>query len=123
LTTFAQTPLAPPPQLPYGLSVSTESAKNAAAAAIAEARNNNWQMAIAIVDTGGYLTLQEQLTENLRYASWQGFHTLRLTQMGATWVKIVPLVMKTRPLDVPLPLMHAPLPCVILVSPFLPQDQ
>jgi hypothetical protein len=36
--------------------------------------------------------------------------------MGATWVKIVPLVMKTRPLDVPLP-------CVILVSPFLPQDQ
>jgi hypothetical protein len=32
LPAMAQTPFAPPPQIPYGLSVSTESAKNAAAA-------------------------------------------------------------------------------------------
>ena len=32
---LAQTPFAPPPQVPYGLSVSTESAKHAAAAALA----------------------------------------------------------------------------------------
>jgi hypothetical protein len=38
LPALAQTPFAPPPQIPYGLSVSTESAKNAAAASIAEAR-------------------------------------------------------------------------------------
>jgi glc operon protein GlcG len=63
LTPVAQTPLAPPPQIPYGLSVSTESAKNAAAAAIAEARNNNWQMAIAIVDTGGYLVYFEKMQD------------------------------------------------------------
>jgi pimeloyl-ACP methyl ester carboxylesterase len=48
LTTVAQAPLAPPPQIPYGLSISTESAKHAAAASIAEARNNHWKMAIAI---------------------------------------------------------------------------
>jgi hypothetical protein len=46
-----------------------------------------------------------------------------LTPTGAKAVKIVPPVVKTRPLDVPLPLMHAPLPCAILVSPSLPQDQ
>ena len=55
LPALTQTPFAPPPQIPYGLSVSTESAKNVAAAAIAEAQKNNWKMAIAIVDTGGYL--------------------------------------------------------------------
>jgi hypothetical protein len=46
-----------------------------------------------------------------------------LTPTGAKAVKIVPPVVKTRPLDVPLPLMHAPLPCAILGSPSLPQDQ
>ena len=46
-----------------------------------------------------------------------------LTPTGAKAVKIVLPVVKTRPLDVPLPLMHAPLPCAILVSPSLPQDQ
>jgi glc operon protein GlcG len=61
LTTFTQTPLAPPPQIPYGLSISTESAKNAAAASIAEPQKNNWKMAIAIVDTGGYLVYFEKM--------------------------------------------------------------
>jgi glc operon protein GlcG len=60
---LAQTPFAPPPQIPYGLSVSTESAKHAAAAAIAEAQKNNWKMAIAIVDTGGYLVYFEKMQD------------------------------------------------------------
>ena len=63
LTTFAQTPLAPPPQIPYGLSISTASAKNAAAASITEAQKNQWQMAIAIVDTGGYLVYFERMQD------------------------------------------------------------
>ena len=63
LTAFAQTPFAPPPQIPYGLSISTESAKNADAASIAEARKNNWKMAIAIVDTGGYLVYFEKMQD------------------------------------------------------------
>jgi glc operon protein GlcG len=62
-TTFAQTPFAPPPQIPYSLSVSTESAKNVAAASIAAARKNNWTMAIAIVDTGGYLVYFEKMQD------------------------------------------------------------
>jgi glc operon protein GlcG len=63
LPAVAQTPFAPPPHIPYGLSVSTESAKNAAAASIAEAQKNNWKMAIAIVDTGGYLVYFEKMQD------------------------------------------------------------
>ena len=63
LPAIAQTPFAPPPQVPYGLSISTESAKNAAAASIAEARKNNWKMAIAVVDTGGYLVYFEKMQD------------------------------------------------------------
>jgi uncharacterized protein GlcG (DUF336 family) len=63
LPAMAQAPLAPPPQIPYGLSVSTESAKNAAAAAIAEAQINNWKMAVAVVDTGGYLVYFEKMQD------------------------------------------------------------
>jgi glc operon protein GlcG len=63
LPAMAQAPFAPPPQVPYGLSVSTESAKNAAAASIAEAQKNNWKQAIAIVDTGGYLVYFEKMQD------------------------------------------------------------
>ena len=63
LPALTQTPFAPPPQIPYGLSISTESAKNMAAAAIAEAQKNNWKMAIAIVDTGGYLVYFEKMQD------------------------------------------------------------
>jgi glc operon protein GlcG len=63
LPAIAQTPFAPPPQVPYGLSISTEAAKNAAAASIAEARKNNWKMAIAVVDTGGYLVYFEKMQD------------------------------------------------------------
>lgn len=63
LPATAQTPLASPPQLPYGLSVSTEYAKSVAAASIAEARKSNWKVAVAIVDTGGYLVYFEKMQD------------------------------------------------------------
>jgi uncharacterized protein GlcG (DUF336 family) len=43
----------PPP--PYGMSIGFDAAKKAIAAAEAEAKKNNWAVAIAIVDTGGHL--------------------------------------------------------------------
>ena len=39
-----------PPQTPYGVPIALDAAKKAAVAAAAEARKNNWNMAIAIVD-------------------------------------------------------------------------
>jgi glc operon protein GlcG len=63
LSALAQPSFAPPPQIPYGLSVSIDSAKHAAAAAIAEAQKNNWKMAIAVVDTGGYLVYFEKMQD------------------------------------------------------------
>lgn len=45
----------------YGLPVSVENAKKAAAAAIAEARKNNWNMAVAVVDPGGTLVYYEKM--------------------------------------------------------------
>jgi len=46
---------------PYGMAINLESARKAAAPALAEARKNNWTMAIAIVDTGGALVYFEKL--------------------------------------------------------------
>ena len=46
---------------PYGMSVTGEAAKKAAAAALAEARKNNWTMAAAIVDTAGDLVYFEKV--------------------------------------------------------------
>ncbi len=46
---------------PYGMSVTTETAKKAAAAALAEARRNNWTMAAAVVDTAGDLVYFEKV--------------------------------------------------------------
>jgi uncharacterized protein GlcG (DUF336 family) len=46
---------------PYGISINLDNAKKAAAPALAEARKNNWTMAIAIVDTGGTLVYFEKL--------------------------------------------------------------
>jgi uncharacterized protein GlcG (DUF336 family) len=59
----AQAPLAPPPLIPYGLAISTENAKKAAAAAVAAAGKNNWRMAIAVVDTGGHLVYFEKMQD------------------------------------------------------------
>jgi len=46
---------------PYGLPISLENAKKASAAAAAEARKNNWTMAIAVVDPSGTLVYYEKM--------------------------------------------------------------
>lgn len=46
---------------PYGLAVDNASARKIAAVAAAEARKNNWNMAIAIVDPAGELVFFERL--------------------------------------------------------------
>ena len=56
----AQTPpFAPAPD--YGIPINNEQARDAAAAALAEAKKNNWRMAVAVVDPGGYLIYFERL--------------------------------------------------------------
>jgi len=47
--------------IPYGLPVGVDNAKKAAAAALAEARKNNWTMAVAIVDPSGNLVYYEKM--------------------------------------------------------------
>jgi len=54
-TLFAQMPN------PYGPPINGENAKKAAAAALAEARKNNWNMAAAVVDPAGDLVYFEKL--------------------------------------------------------------
>ena len=46
---------------PYGAPINGENAKKAAAAALAEARKNNWNMAAAVVDPAGDLVYFEKL--------------------------------------------------------------
>jgi glc operon protein GlcG len=46
---------------PYGMSVNGENAKKVVAAALAEARKNQWTMAAAVVDTAGDLIFFEKL--------------------------------------------------------------
>jgi uncharacterized protein GlcG (DUF336 family) len=45
---------------PYGAPISLESAKRVAAPALAEARRNNWSVAVAIVDVAGELVYFER---------------------------------------------------------------
>lgn len=46
---------------PYGAPITIEQAKKAMVAAEAEARKNNWQVVISIVDTGGHLVMLQRL--------------------------------------------------------------
>jgi glc operon protein GlcG len=46
---------------PYGLPISLENARKAAAPAMAEAAKNNWMVAVAIVDPGGNLVYYEKM--------------------------------------------------------------
>jgi glc operon protein GlcG len=55
---------------PYGADISLENAKKAAAAALAETKKNNWNMAVAVVDTHGTLVYYEKL-DNTQFASAQ----------------------------------------------------
>src|SRR6266700_1964835 len=58
---YAQTATAPAPAPAYGMSIGVDNAKKVAAAAIAEARKNNFTMAIAVVDTAGNLVYFEKM--------------------------------------------------------------
>jgi glc operon protein GlcG len=46
---------------PYGASITVDNAKKVAAPAVAEARKNNWTVAVAVVDTGGNLVYFEKM--------------------------------------------------------------
>ena len=48
---------------PYGVAINLETAKKVGAAAAAEARKNNWNVAIAIVDNHGLLIYYEMLDD------------------------------------------------------------
>jgi len=64
-TAFGQAPAASPAPnpltIPYGPPISLETAKKAAAAAIAEAEKNHWLMAVAVVDPSGDLVYYEKM--------------------------------------------------------------
>ena len=49
--------------VPYGVSIVADAAKKAAAAAIVEAKKDGLQMAVAVVDTGGYLVYFERMPD------------------------------------------------------------
>jgi uncharacterized protein GlcG (DUF336 family) len=55
---------------PYGPPVGVDDAKKAAAAALAEARKNNWKMAVAVVDPNGDLVYYEKM-DNTQLGSSQ----------------------------------------------------
>ena len=58
----AQTPPA------YGMPIGLEQAKKVMAAAEAEAKKNNWNVVIAVVDAGGHLVMLQRL-ENTQFGS------------------------------------------------------
>ena len=60
---FAQ---APPP--PYGPPITFDAAKKALAAAEAEAKKNNWPVAIVILDSGGQMVMMQRL-DNTQWGS------------------------------------------------------
>ena len=47
----------------YGMSITADNAKNVAAPALAEARKNGWNMAVAIVDVAGDLVYFEKMDD------------------------------------------------------------
>src|SRR5579862_2833285 len=55
------TPDAMPFDIPYGMSIGLEKAKQVVAAAEAEAKKRNWKMNIAVVDTNGEPVLFERM--------------------------------------------------------------
>ena len=64
-----QAPATPPPAPPpYGAPISLEQAKKVLAAAEAEARKNNWNVVISIVDSSGHLVTMSRL-DNTQFGS------------------------------------------------------
>lgn len=66
--TFVASPLAAQAPPPYGLGISFDAAKKAMAAAEAEAKKNNWPVAIAIVDSSGKLAAFSKI-DNTQHGS------------------------------------------------------
>ena len=65
----AQTPAAaPPPPPPYGAPITLDQAKKVLGAAEGEAKKNNWNVVISIVDTGGQLVTMSRL-DNTQFGS------------------------------------------------------
>src|SRR5262245_21501388 len=61
-TASAQQPAAPaPPPAPYGMPITNEQAKKVMAGAEAEAKKNNWPVAIVILDSGGQMVMMQRL--------------------------------------------------------------
>jgi uncharacterized protein GlcG (DUF336 family) len=54
--------------IPYGAPITTDLSKKVAAAALAEAKKNGWNVAVSIVDSGGILAYFEK-SENTQYGS------------------------------------------------------
>jgi glc operon protein GlcG len=48
---------------PYGTAINNEQARKVGAAAVAEARKNNWNVAVAVVDNHGMLVYYEMLDD------------------------------------------------------------
>ena len=89
LPVAAQQPVAPPPpQIPDGTPISLEQAKKAVAAAEAESRKNQWNMVIAVLDTGGHLVMLERMDG------------VQLGSIGAAEDKAYSAVMYRRPTKV-----------------------
>jgi uncharacterized protein GlcG (DUF336 family) len=65
IAVHAQAPAAPPA---YGLGISMDAARKALAAAEAEAKKNNWPVAIAIVDSSGQLAAFSKM-DNTQHGS------------------------------------------------------
>jgi uncharacterized protein GlcG (DUF336 family) len=62
----AQTPTPPPPA--YGLPITLDQAKKVMAGAEAEAKKNNWPVAIVILDSGGQIVMMQRL-DNTQWGS------------------------------------------------------
>ena len=62
----AQTPPPPPPA--YGAPITLEQAKKVMAGAEAEAKKNNWPVAIVILDSGGQMVMMQRL-DNTQWGS------------------------------------------------------
>ena len=60
---LAQTPapMPAPGPLPYGAPITLDQAKKAMFAAETEARKNNWNVAIVVVDSGGHMVAMQRL--------------------------------------------------------------
>ena len=63
----AQQPAMPGPT-PYGMPINLEQAKKVMAGAEAEAKKNNWPVAIVILDTGGQMVMMQRL-DNTQWGS------------------------------------------------------